>query len=78
MKKNAYLKAGLILSGIMLGLLIVLGIEAIQTKCSIREKVSQWNVVGRSILYSTSVLIILIFGIYGIGYDNSTFIYMNF
>lgn len=46
--------------------------------CSVRELISRQNLVFRWGLYFAGIGAILIFGIYGIGYDASAFIYRGF
>lgn len=45
---------------------------------SIRQKIQQECLPIRWLIYLGAIYFILIFGIYGIGYDASSFIYMNF
>lgn len=45
---------------------------------SIRQQISRECLFIRWVLYLGAVYAILLFGIYGIGYDSSSFIYMNF
>ncbi len=53
-------------------------VEIQQTKFFVREKIANCNVVIRSLVYSGSVIIVLIYGIYGPVYEKASFIYMNF
>jgi D-alanyl-lipoteichoic acid acyltransferase DltB (MBOAT superfamily) len=44
----------------------------------IRDRISSVNIVCRWVIYYVAIFSIIIFGIYGEGYDASSFIYMNF
>lgn len=61
-----------------LGILAVWTVEVLQTKYVLRERISNWNLLVRCVFYSSSVLLVLVFGMYGIEYGNSSFIYMNY
>lgn len=63
---------------LVIGILLIWGVEILQTKYCIRDIIANRNICLRAIIYSFSVITILVFGIYGMGYDNSNFIYMNF
>lgn len=65
-----------VLMWLMLGLLWM--ISTWQKKGSIRYRIANWNIVVRCAVYAGAVISILVFGIYGIGYDTSSFIYMQF
>lgn len=43
-----------------------------------REQIQQECIVVRWEIYMIAVLSVFVFGVYGIGYDASSFIYMNF
>lgn len=60
----------------MIGVLWFVSMQ--QEKGSVREKIAGWNIVIRCAFYAWSVIFILIFGIYGIGYDTSSFVYMQY
>lgn len=45
---------------------------------SIRETVSGWNIVLRWCVYLIAIFIVLVFGVYGPGYEASSFAYMKF
>ena len=49
-----------------------------QLKGCIRERIAGWNIVIRCSFYALSVIFILVFGIYGLGYGNSIFVYVQF
>ncbi len=63
-------------------LLMMIGVlwfvEIQQIKGSLRERIAGWNMAVRCAFYAWSVVFILIFGIYGIGYDISSFVYMQY
>ena len=54
----------------------VIGFE--QERGSVRDRIADCNIVVRWSIYYFSIIIILLFGIYGPGYDATTFIYMQF
>ena len=53
-------------------------IDVCQEKGSVREKISGWNIVIRWTLIYAALFAVIIFGIYGPGYDASAFIYNQF
>ncbi len=59
-------------------LVILWGVSMMQERFSIREKLREQNVVFRWAVIYLAIFAILIFGVYGIGYDASQFIYENF
>lgn len=62
----------------ILGLIVVLIVDLMQRKEDVRDELLKKNVVLRWSLYVTSIIVILIFGIYGDGYNVQEFIYSNF
>lgn len=62
----------------LIGIALLWNVSIQQTQGSVREKIAGWNMVGRCAFYALSVIVILVFGIYGLGYGNTTFVYMNF
>lgn len=60
------------------GLVILIAVSLRQRKESIRESLYKKNIVVQYFLVCALFLAILIFGIYGIGYDKSQFIYNQF
>jgi len=61
---------------ISLGLLALIIVSAIQEKgYSVRELLDKQNVVFRGIIYLVLLFAIVLFGVYGPGYDASAFIY---
>ena len=53
-------------------------VDYCHTKCSVRQWIGQQNLVFRWGLYYAAIFSILIFGIYGFGYDAAAFIYFQF
>lgn len=53
-------------------------ISILQTRGSVRESLSKWNAVFRWGFYCIAFLTVMIFGIYGSGYDASAFVYMGY
>lgn len=49
-----------------------------EKQINIREAISKQHIIVRWIIYLAAVFSILLFGVYGIGYDAKSFIYMNF
>ena len=45
---------------------------------NVREKLSEQNLVFRWSIYIIALVTVLIFGVYGSGYDASSFIYRTF
>lgn len=63
---------------IFFALVILFGVELKQRTGSIREKLQKQNIILRWSLIYALFLIIIIFGIYGIGFDISEFVYSKF
>ena len=57
---------------------ILLSVSCLQERMSIRQALERQSFVVRYPVYIVAVLVILIFGIYGPGYDVSQFLYMQF
>lgn len=58
---------------------ILLGVSILQEKgISIRKKLEEQNVAARWLIYMASIFSIILFGVYGMGYDAAGFQYMNF
>ena len=56
-----------------------LGISIVQERgYSVREIISEQNIAFRWMIYIAGFIAILVFGVYGVGYDASTFIYRTF
>lgn len=63
---------------VVIGLLLVRQISILQEKGSVREMIARRNIVLRWMVYYGAFFAILIFGMYGAGYNASDFIYGNF
>ncbi len=61
-----------------IGALMMLTVSLVQTKGSVRDRIGRLAYPVRFLLWSGLFIIILIFGIYGIGYDATQFIYNRF
>jgi Predicted membrane protein involved in D-alanine export len=62
----------------ILGIAIVLIIDVMQVKGDLRLKLSEQNTVFRWTVYFSCIIFILIFGVYGEGYNPQQFIYSQF
>ncbi len=61
------------------GVLVLLGVSLYKTKhADVRGAITKKAPVAKYVLWAVLVLVILIFGSYGIGYDSSQFIYNQF
>lgn len=69
-------KHELLVAGISLMLLFVTSL--IKQKANIREFISKRNIILRFTIWIGLVVIILVFGYYGEGYDSQAFIYQKF
>lgn len=69
-------KNGFILSILLIALMWVVGM--LQEKMNIRDEIAKQNIVFRWTLYLMLIASILVFGIYGSGYDASAFVYGQF
>lgn len=64
---------------LLVGLLILLAVDiAHEKKVKIREWYSKQNVLFRWGGYICAVLVVILFGIYGVTYDSSQFLYFQF
>lgn len=65
-----------------IGLVILITVSLIQRDGSVRQKIAQRPHAVRyainSLAYYALIIIILVFGAYGVGYDSSQFIYNQF
>lgn len=60
-------------------ILILVCVDTMQEKgAKLREKIASYNIVFRWAVYYIAFFAILIFGIYGPGYDAASFVYMQF
>lgn len=62
----------------IIGILIILIINLLETKIDLLDSLSHQNLVFRWLIYIVTILIILIFGVYGSGYSEQQFIYFQF
>lgn len=53
-------------------------ISILQVKGNVREAVAKWNTVFRWAFYCIAFLAVMVFGIYGSGYDATAFVYMGY
>lgn len=63
---------------LLMSVFVVLRISILQQKFSVRKKLNEQNIWFRWLIYFAAIFSILIFGIYGSGYNSATFIYMQF
>ena len=50
----------------------------LQQKGSVRERIAGSNLVFRWAIYLAMILCVIIFGVYGPGYNAASFVYMQF
>lgn len=63
----------------LLSILVLLAVDYVKEKgVNIRETLSKTNIVVRWIVYYAAIFTLLIFGMYGPGYDAASFIYQRF
>ncbi|OPJ57706.1 MBOAT family O-acyltransferase [Clostridium oryzae] len=62
----------------ILGIFIIISVNLMQVRRNLRVQLSRQNAVFRWAIYFSCILAILIFGIYGEGYDEQQFIYSQF
>jgi hypothetical protein len=60
------------------GLLVLLFVSVMQLKGGVRELLARQNIAFRWAVYLSMLFAVVIFGVYGPGYDPSTFIYAGF
>ncbi len=80
---NAEMFSGLGLKGtdyviLVLATVCLIMVSLKQRSGSVREKILGFNIFGRYLVWFGLFLIIILFGAYGIGYDESQFIYNQF
>lgn len=65
---------------VLLGIcfLILWAVSMMQERFSVREKLAEQNIIFRWIILYTAIFSIVIFGIYGFGYDAAAFIYSQY
>lgn len=59
-------------------ILTLWGVSMMQERFSVREMLEKQNIVFRGIIIFAAIFSILIFGIYGLGYDASAFLYAQY
>lgn len=64
---------------LVFGFFITFIVSVLQEKgIHIRESVSEWHILPKCVVYSAFLTVILLLGLYGKGYDTSTFAYQFF
>ena len=63
---------------LLFSVIILISVDVLRGHVNIREHVMKQNLFFRWLLYYGIIFFILIFGIYGPGYDAGTFVYMQF
>ena len=61
-----------------LSILLLWGVSMMQERFSVREMIEKQNLVFRWMIIFTGIFSILIFGIYGLGYDAAAFLYTQY
>lgn len=59
-------------------IIFLIAVDIVQERCVIRDRIAQCNIVVRWAVYFAGIFAVLIFGIYGPGYDAQAFIYQRF
>lgn len=62
----------------VLSIAFLVATDILQSKCEIRQHIAKCNIALRWIIYLAGVFTVLIFGIYGPGYNAASFIYEQF
>ena len=62
----------------VIGIVIILIINTLETKINVIDNLLKQNLLFRWFIYIFTILIILIFGVYGLGYSEQQFIYFQF
>ena len=62
----------------VIGIIILVFVDTLQTKYNLIDKLSEQNMLFRWSVYIITIVVILIFGIYGPGYNDAQFIYFQF
>ncbi len=63
---------------VLICLVILWAVSMMQERFSVREKLASQNIVFRWVIIYLAIFAILIFGVYGIGYDATAFLYEQF
>ena len=78
---GSFLKLGLTIADyviLLAGTVLLTGVSLLNRRKSVRERIAAKPLPLRFVLWYGLFLIILIFGVYGIGYESSQFIYNQF
>ena len=59
-------------------LMILWAVSMMQRSGSIRERIAQYNLIFRWAIYYIAIFSVVVFGIYGPGYNAASFVYMQF
>ena len=62
----------------ILSIIFLMIAEVFQERCNIRNEIAKCNIVVRWTVYFVGIFAVLIFGIYGPGYDAAAFLYQQF
>lgn len=62
----------------LISIIVMWAVSMMQVRFSVREKINEQNIVFRYIMMYLGIFSVIIFGIYGSGYDASSFIYGQF
>ena len=62
----------------IIGIVVVITVDIMQRKRSLRVQLSKQNIMFRWVIYLVAVVVILVFGMYGPGYSMQQFIYSQF
>ena len=63
---------------VIVSVLVLIIVSALSVNGSVREKIARQNIVFRWSIWLSLILVIVIFGKYGPGFDSSAFIYQQF
>ena len=62
----------------VLSVFVLLVVDMLQEKIQIRETLAKQNIIFRWIIIFAGLFAVILFGIYGPGYDAASFIYEQF
>ena len=62
----------------VLAIIVLLVVDILQEKFSLREKINSQGIVFRWLIFLIAIFSVIIFGVYGPGYDAGSFIYEQF
>jgi ATP/ADP translocase len=63
---------------VIFAILVLWGVDMLQERMSIRQELQKQGIVFRWLILLLGIFAVIIFGIYGPGYDASSFIYEQF